>query len=52
MGYLLILDLRGHTVPPQIGVSWTRVHLGGERPWMYCPHGQIRVARLYAGLGG
>ena len=33
-------------------VSWTKVHLGGERPWMHCPHCQTRVARLYAGLGG
>ena len=50
--YRLILDLRGHGVPQQIRVSWTRVHLGGERPWMHCPHCQTRVARLYAGLGG
>jgi hypothetical protein len=50
--YRLILDLRGHSVPQQICVSWTRVHLGGERPWMHCPHCQTRVAKLYAGLGG
>jgi hypothetical protein len=50
--YRLILDLRGHTVPQQIRISWTRVHLGGERPWMHCPHCQTRVARLYAGPGG
>jgi hypothetical protein len=50
--YRLILDLRGHSVLQQICVSWTRVHLGGERPWMHCPHCQTRVARLYAGLGG
>jgi hypothetical protein len=50
--YLLILDLRGHTVPQNIRVTWTKVHLGGERPWMHCPHCQMRVARLYAGLGG
>jgi hypothetical protein len=28
------------------------VHLGGERPWMHCPHCQKRVAKLYKGLGG
>jgi hypothetical protein len=50
--YRLILDLRGHTVPQQIRVAWTRVYLGGERPWMHCPHCERRVARLYAGLGG
>jgi hypothetical protein len=50
--YLLILDLRGHSVPHQIRVSWTKVHLAGERPWMHCQHCQTRVARLYAELGG
>ena len=50
--YRMILDLRGHTVPQQIRISWTRVHLGGERPWMHCPNCQTRAARLYAGLGG
>jgi hypothetical protein len=50
--YRLTLDLRGHTVPQQIRISWTQVHLGGERPWMHCPHCQSRVAKLYAGLGG
>jgi hypothetical protein len=35
-----------------VSVSWTKVHLGGERPWMHCPHCQTRVARLYAGMGG
>jgi hypothetical protein len=50
--YLLILDLRGQTVPQNVRVSWTKVRLGGERPWMHCPHCQTRVARLYAGLGG
>jgi hypothetical protein len=33
-----------------VRVSWTKVHLGGERPWMHCPHCQTRVARLYAGV--
>jgi hypothetical protein len=50
--YRLILDLRGHTVLQQIRVSWTQVHLGGERPWMHCPHCEKRVAKLYSGLGG
>jgi hypothetical protein len=50
--YRLILDLRGHSTPQNIRVSWTRVHLGGERPWMHCPHCGRRVAKLYAGLGG
>ena len=35
-----------------VRVSWSKVHLGGERAWMHCPHCQARVARLYAGLGG
>jgi hypothetical protein len=50
--YLIVLDIRGRTDPQHVRVSWTRVHLGGERPWMHCPHCQTRVARLYAGLGG
>jgi hypothetical protein len=50
--YRLILDLRGHTVAQQVRVSWTRVHLGGERPWMHCPNCQTRVGRLYAGWEG
>jgi hypothetical protein len=50
--YRLILELRGHGVPQQIRISWTRLHLGGERPWLHCPHCQTRVARLYHGLGG
>jgi hypothetical protein len=49
--YAILLELRGR--PPQrIRVSWTRPHLGGERPWMHCPHCQRRVAKLYEGLGG
>jgi hypothetical protein len=35
-----------------VRVSWTKVHLGGARPWMNCPHCETRVAKLYAGLGG
>ena len=50
--YLVVLDIRGRSNPQHIRVSWTPVHLGGERPWMHCPHCQTRVARLYAGLGG
>ena len=48
----IVLDIRGRSDPQQIRVSWTQVHLGGERPWMHCPHCQTRVAKLYAGLGG
>jgi hypothetical protein len=51
-GYAIILDLRGHSIPQRIRVSWTRVHLGGQRPWMHCPHCETRVAKLYRGLGG
>ena len=35
--YLLTLDLRGHRVPQHVRVSWTKVHLGGERPWLHLP---------------
>ena len=50
--YAILLDLRGHTLPQRIRVSWTRVHFCGERPWMHCPHCETRVAKLYKGLGG
>ena len=50
--YLLTLDLRGHSVPQLIRISWTKVHLGGERPWLHCPHCRRRVAKLYKGLAG
>jgi hypothetical protein len=50
--YAILLDLRGHTLPQRIRVSWARVHFGGERPWMHCPHCETRVAKLYKGLGG
>jgi hypothetical protein len=50
--YLIVLDIRGRSNPQRVRISWTRVHLGGERPWMHCPHCETRVARLYAGLGG
>jgi hypothetical protein len=36
--YPILLDTRGRSDPQNIHVSWTGVHLGGERPWMYCPH--------------
>ncbi len=50
--YAIQLDLRGHTLPQRIRVSWTRVHFGGDRPWLHCPHCETRVAKLYKGLGG
>ena len=50
--YLLTLDLRGHSVPQHVRVSWTNVHLGGERPWLHCPHCKRRVAKLYRGMAG
>ena len=49
--YAILLELRGR--PDQrVRVSWTRPYLGGERPWMHCPHCQTRVAKLYNGLAG
>lgn len=50
--YLITLDLRGHSFPQLVRVSWTKVRLGGERSWMHCPHCERRVARLYRGLAG
>jgi hypothetical protein len=50
--YAILLDLRGRSIPQRIRVSWTKVHLGGERPWMHCPHCERRVVKLYRGLGG
>jgi hypothetical protein len=47
--YRITLDLRGHSVPRHIRVSWTKMHLGGERPWLHCPHCKMRVAKLYGG---
>jgi hypothetical protein len=50
--YAILLDLRGHTLPQRIRISWEALHFGGERPWMHCAHCDKRVARLYEGLGG
>lgn len=50
--YRVRLDLYGHSLPQNIRVSWTRAHLGGERPWFHCPHCDRRVAKLYKGLAG
>ena len=51
--YLLILDLQGsHSVPQHIRASWTRLHFGGDRPRLHCPHCERRVAKLYRGLAG
>jgi hypothetical protein len=50
--FLLTLDLRGRSVPQHVRVSWTKVHLGGERPWLHCPHCKRRGAKLYRGLAG
>ena len=50
--FAIMLDLRGHHFPQRIRVSWEKLHFGGERPWMHCPHCEKRVAKLYNGLGG
>jgi hypothetical protein len=50
--YAILLDLRGHAIPQRIRVSWTKVHFGGDRPWLHCPHCEKRVAKLYKGLSG
>jgi len=49
--YVILLESRDRS-PQRIRVSWTRLHFGGERPWMHCPHCQRRVAKLYEGFGG
>lgn len=38
--------------PAHIRASWTRLHFGGDRPWLHCPHCERRVAKLYRGLAG
>jgi hypothetical protein len=50
--YVILLELRGQGVPRRIRISWTKVHVGGERPWFHCPRCEKRVAKLYRGLGG
>jgi hypothetical protein len=50
--YRMQLNFWRQATTQYVRVSWTKVHLGGERPWMHCPHCETRVARLYAGLGG
>jgi hypothetical protein len=50
--YRLELEFPDRATTQQIRVSWTRVHLGGWRPWMHCPYCQKRAAILLHGLGG
>ena len=50
--YWLEVDFAGRETMQQIRVSWTRVYLGGHRPWMHCSYCNRRVARLLRGLGG
>jgi hypothetical protein len=50
--YLILLKLHGRTMPQLIRVSWTKVHFGGERPWVHCSHCEKRSATLYRGLSG
>jgi hypothetical protein len=50
--YWLELEFPDRTTAQQIRVSWTPVHLGGQRPWMHCPYCQTRKAILLRGLGG
>jgi hypothetical protein len=50
--YLIQLELHDQATLQQIGVSWTRCHYGGARPWLHCPSCQRRVAILLRALGG
>jgi hypothetical protein len=50
--YRIRLELHGRSVPQFIRVSWTNVHLGGDRPWFHCSYCEQRVAKLYYGLVG
>jgi hypothetical protein len=50
--YRILIELHNQTLPQQIRISWTPCHLGGERPWIHCPHCEKRVARLFKGLAG
>jgi hypothetical protein len=47
--YRLGLRLGRETFPQHVRVSWTQCHLGGERPWFYCPGCTRRIAKLYWG---
>jgi hypothetical protein len=49
---LIHIELVNQTIPQDIRVTWTRCHFGGHRPWIYCPHCNCRVARLFKGLSG
>ena len=50
--YRMQLNFWRQATTQYVRVSWTKVHFGGARPWMHCPHCETRVAKLYAGLGG
>jgi hypothetical protein len=47
--YRLEIRFGRETFPQNVRVSWTRCHLGGERPWFHCPGCRRRIARLYWG---
>jgi hypothetical protein len=46
--YSLLVEWCDRADHQQISVSWTRLHLGGARPWVHCPCGR-RVVRLFKG---
>lgn len=50
--YLVQLQLRNQAVHQQIRVSWTLCNFGGARPWLHCPHCQMRAAILVRALAG
>lgn len=41
------IGYRGREVVEFIGVTWSRCHLGGRRPWFLCPGCNKRVGKLY-----
>ena len=42
------INFRNYDKPPQIIlIAWTRLHLGGERPWFLCHRCGCRCAKLY-----
>jgi hypothetical protein len=47
--YRLELRFGRETFPQKRARSWTKCHLGGERPWFHCPGCSRRVAKLYWG---